>query len=118
MGIDFSALKHCPTSFTDGLEFFEDVKEWADQYERQYMVPNKWNHQLAEETTAILITNVPKLLKPIVKNFVITLMDERLRKTMMYEKAPAIYPKIVNFVFGVRKILMKYAFPLRPYVLR
>jgi hypothetical protein len=57
MGIDYEPLRHGPSSFKDGLEFFEDIKEWADQYEREHMVPNKWNHQLAEETSAILLTN-------------------------------------------------------------
>ncbi|KAH8731229.1 hypothetical protein GQ44DRAFT_699548 [Phaeosphaeriaceae sp. PMI808] len=118
MEIDFSPLRHGPNSFRDGLEFFEDVKEWSDQYESRHMVPNKWNHQLAEETSRILITNVPGPMKPIAMNFVKTLMDDRLRKAMMYEDPPAIYPGIINFIFGIRRVLMTYCIPPRPNALR
>jgi hypothetical protein len=31
MNIDFSALKHGPHSFKDGLEFFNDIKEWSEE---------------------------------------------------------------------------------------
>jgi hypothetical protein len=118
MSIDFSALEHGPNSFKDGLEFFEDIKNWADQYERRYMVPNKWNHQLAEETSRILLSNVPGLMKPVAKNFVKALMDDRLRKAMMYDDPSSIYPMLVNGIFGIRKILMTYLFLPRPYALR
>lgn len=118
MGIDFSPLKHGPSSFKDGLEFFEDVKEWADQYESQYMVPNKWNHQLAEETSAILLTDVPRPLKPIAKEFVKALLDDRLRESMLYEKPAPIYKALVKGIFGFRKFLMHYLIPPRPEPLR
>jgi hypothetical protein len=118
MGIDYSPLKHGPNAFLDGIEFFEDIQEWADQYERKYMVPNKWNHQLAEETSAILLTNVPGPMKSTAKNFVKALMTDRLRKSMMYEDPPAIYPRLINLIFGVRKVLMTYLFPPRPWALR
>jgi hypothetical protein len=118
MGIDFSPLEHGPNSFRDGLEFFEDIKKWAEQYEQQYMVPNKWNHQLAEETSAILLTDVPKPMKPVAKNILKVLMDDRLRKSMMYEDPSSVYTHIVNSIFAVRKVLTTYLMPPRPYVLR
>jgi hypothetical protein len=118
MAIDFSALKHGPSSFTDGLEFFEDIKEWAGQYERKYMVPNKWNHQLAEETSAILLTDVPASAKPVAKEFVKALMDDRLRKSMMYEDPLPIYHSLIKYIFGARRIFMTYLAPPRPRFLR
>jgi hypothetical protein len=118
MSIDFSPLAHGPNSFKDGLEFFKDTKEWADQYERQYMLPNKWNHQLAEETSAILLTSVPASMKPTAKEFVKALMDDRLREAMMYEKPSPIYPKLVKIIFGARKIFSTYFCLPRPYAFR
>jgi hypothetical protein len=118
MGIDFSPLNHGPNSFKDGLEFFEDIKEWAVQYEQEYMVPNKWNHQLAEETSAILLTDVPISMKPYAKEVVKALMDDRLRESMMYEKPSAIYPWLINTIFGVRSFYMTYLIPPRPSMLR
>jgi hypothetical protein len=118
MGIDYSPLEHGPTSFKDGLEFFEDIKAWANQYESRYMVPNKWNHQLAEETTAILLTDVPKPMKPVAKNFVKVLMDDRLREAMMYDVPSPIYYKVMSSIFAVRRAISTYLLPPRPYALR
>jgi len=118
MGIDFSSLGHGPDSFQDGLEFFEDIKAWAEDYENRFMVPNQWNHQLAEETSAILLTDVPKSMKPTAKNFVKVLMDDRLRKSMMYDDPSPVYAYIVQTIFAVRKFFMTWLMPPRPYALR
>jgi hypothetical protein len=105
MGIQYDDLAHGPNDFKDGIEFFEDVKEWSDAYEKSYMVPvrhsvartvlcvhltdfpsqlqNKYNHQLAEETSKILLVNVPDVLHPIAKQGVITMLEDRLRIAMM-----------------------------------
>ena len=82
MSISFESLAHYP-HFRDGLEFFDDLKDWALTYETRTMVPDKWNHKLANETTAILLYDVPKSMKPFGKHVVSTLMDDRLRKAMM-----------------------------------
>lgn len=118
MGIDYSPLTHGPSNFKDGVEFCEDVKEWSNDYESRYMVPNKYNHQLAEETTRILLADVPGPLKRFGKTIVTALMDDRLRCAMMYEAPPAIYLKTIKFIFGVRKVFLKYLIPPRPYALR
>jgi hypothetical protein len=118
MGIDYSSLHHGPRSFKDGLEFFEDIKQWADDYEKKYMVPNNHNHQLAEETTRILLTDAPDALKPYGQNVVTALMDERLRRAMLYDDPPAIYLRIIKAIFGMRKFVSRYLLPPRPYTLR
>jgi hypothetical protein len=118
MGIDYTDLRHGPNSFKDGLEFFEDINEWSDEYESQHMVPNQYNYQLAEETTRILLANVPELLKPFGKKIVTALMDERLRLAMLYDKPSTIYPTIVNAILGVRKFFLKFLILPRPYALR
>jgi hypothetical protein len=118
MGIDYTGLRHGPSSFRDGLEFFEDVKEWSDDYENQNMVPSQHNHQLAEETTRILLAAAPDFMKPFGKKIVTALMDERLRLAMMYEKPSAVYPAIVNTILGVRKVFLKFLMPPRPYIFR
>lgn len=117
MSISFTPLRHSP-SFRNGLEFFHDVKEWSNAYETRTMVPDKHNHQLAEETSRILLTNVPGPLKQYAKQFVVTLMDERLRKAMLYPEPPAIYRKIINVVFTFRRLFTTYLLPPRPYAWR
>lgn len=116
--IDFSPLRHGPSSFRDGLEFYHDLVAWADAYEQRAMVPDAHNHQLAEETTAILLTNVPSFLKPIGRQAVVSLMDIRLRKAMIYDCAPSAYYKLVPAVFKLRAWFLTWLMPPRPYALR
>lgn len=118
MGIDFTDLRHGPHAFQDGLEFFEDVKEWADKYEEDKMVPDKYNHQLAEKTTRILLANAPDALKPYGQNVVTALMDDRLRRAMLYDDPLPVYLKIVKAIFGFRKIISRNLLPPRPWALR
>ncbi|KAF2746394.1 hypothetical protein M011DRAFT_425006 [Sporormia fimetaria CBS 119925] len=117
-GINFSALQHGPNDFRDGLEFYEDLRTWADEYENRAMVPDKHNHLVAEETTALLVCNIPTFLRPVARNFVVALMDERLRKAMVYEPVLAIHHRLVDVMFAVRRFVSLYLFPPRPYFLR
>lgn len=118
MSIDFSDLCHGPHAFKDGLEFFEDVKEWAGKYEEEKMVPDKFNHQLAEETTRILLADVPDALKLYGRNVVTALMDDRLRRAMLYADPPPMYLNIVKGIFGFRKFVSRNLLPPRPWALR
>lgn len=118
MGINYADLPHGPDAFQDGLEFFEDLKDWADQYEKQHMVPDRFNQQLAEETTRILLVNVPKTFKPYGQYFVTALMDARLRSAMMYDDPPQIYFKTIKAIFGVRKFISRNLLPPRPHAFR
>lgn len=117
MGISFAPLAHYP-DFRDGLEFFEDLTAWALEYESEVMLPDEWNHKLANETTAILLFNVPDALKPAGKHAVSALMDDRLRKSMIYPDPPAIYTHLTNTLLTLRALLIRYFFLPRPYFLR
>jgi hypothetical protein len=118
MGIDYKDLRHGPHAFKDGLTFFEDVREWADSYEKARMVPDKYNHQLAEETTRILLADAPDALKPYGQRVVTALMDDRLRRAMIYDEPPPVYLKIVEAMFGFRKFVSRNLLPPRPWALR
>lgn len=118
MGISFAPLASGPSGFRDGLQFTEELQAWSEAYEREFMVPDKWNNKLADETVAILIYNLPKWLKGPACKVVVALMDERLRKAMIYPPPPSGYTTFVNIAFAARKIFLRsFALP-RPYFLR
>ena len=71
-------------TWKDGLQWLEEVMEWSEQYEREYMVPNVNSMKTADETTTILLWGIPKSLKGVGKHFVSALMGDRLRNSMMY----------------------------------
>lgn len=118
MGIDYSCLRNGPNNFKNGYQFFEDVKEWQEEYEKRVMLPNKYNHQLAEETTRILLASVPGFMKPFGKKLVVALLDDRLRIAMMYDAISPNYLRAIKAIFGVRKFLMNWFIPPRPWFMR
>ena len=70
-------------SWRDGLEWWEEICEWSQAYERVKMVPAETNRKTAEETTRILLWTIPGPLKGVGRHLVSALMDDRLRKAMM-----------------------------------
>lgn len=118
MGIDYSCLAHGPDRFKDGLEFFEDIKKWSEEYEESCMVPNSYNHQLAEETTRILLASVPSPMRGVGKKLVTALMTDRLRRAMLYDPISPNWLRFIKFAFGVRSTLLTWLIPPRPYSMR
>ena len=83
MEIDFGGLKSVERGWRDGLEWLEEVGDWAEEYERRCMVPSESNRFVAHQTVEILLWHVPGWGKGVAKKVVSALMDERLRKAMM-----------------------------------
>ena len=87
MGISWEKLKSGTGgkegTWKDGLQWFEEIEEWSEQYEKECMVPNVDSHKTANETTRILLWSVPGPVKGAGKNIVSALMDQRLRDAMM-----------------------------------
>ncbi len=87
MGIGYEKLKsggEGGEGWRDGLEWLEEVIEWAKGYEKKAMMPDENNRKTAEHTVAILLWGVPNLMKPFGKRVVSAIMDDRLRNAMMY----------------------------------
>ena len=117
MGIELRGL---PTydagrGFVDGLQFLEELCDWAEQYEREHMVPNEKNFLVAEQTVALLLYLVPSSLKTVGKKAVYTLMDERLRRSMLYPDPPARLTSMVHGLLRFRALMIRHLFPPRYY---
>ena len=84
MLIDYGNLPSAKRGFQDGIQWLEEIWCWAEEYEIKHMVPSKSNHQTANETTAILLFNLPDALKSVGKHAVSAVMDDRLRNAMMF----------------------------------
>lgn len=91
MSISFDSLKSGKVGFRDGLHWLEEVLQWAEDYEKQKMVPHISNKITADETVSLLLWNIPPAMKGIGENLVRALMDARLRAAMMYVKYPNTY---------------------------
>ena len=92
MGIEYANfLDHGKEGWKDGLQWFEDVSAWAEEYEVTAMKPSIDNHRTAEETTKLLLWYVPDWAKGLGKLLVVTLMDQRLRTAMLYATSSCAY---------------------------
>ncbi|KAJ5682260.1 hypothetical protein N7462_005425 [Penicillium macrosclerotiorum] len=84
LGISYDALPSGRTGFTDGLHWLDELAVWSDAYEVRCMLPDPKNRQTADQTTRVLVYMLPKVLHPIGLQFVSFMMDDRLRKAMLY----------------------------------
>jgi hypothetical protein len=71
------------SEWTDGLEFYKDVKTWAEDYERKFMVPAVSNKKMADELLPILLFYVPQAMRSLAALVIGVLMGGRLREAMM-----------------------------------
>lgn len=70
--------------FKDGIQWLEEMNAWSEKYEAEKMVPDAKNRETADQTTAVLLYMLPKVLHPVGLQFVSFMMDERLRRAMLY----------------------------------
>jgi len=121
MGIGSEKLKsggEGGAGWVDGLQWLEEVEAWGEEYEQRCMVPHKDNWKTAEQTMELLLWGLPQALKPFGKKVVCVLMDDRLRRAMMYPTPPQLYLTLVPLVLALRKYAIRHFFFPRPYFLR
>lgn len=115
MGIDYGTLKSGSEGWTDGLQWMEELAEWAEEYEKVHMVSHLDNFKTAEATVAILLYAIPSWGKGFGKQLVTVLMDERLRKAIMYEKPPQWLTTLTHLILDLRKYTLRFFFLPRPF---
>ncbi|PBP24545.1 hypothetical protein BUE80_DR004567 [Diplocarpon rosae] len=106
------------SEWADGIAFYEDIKAWAEGYEREFMMPATSNKITADELIPLLLFYLPSGLKEAGKHMVGVLMGERLRAAMMHPTPPAKYFQIANAVFGMRRFFLEYLSLPRPGFMR
>jgi hypothetical protein len=83
LDIGYEALPSGKDGFRDGIHWLEEIEEWSREYEGKYMVPDVKNRETADQTTAILVYMLPRVLHPVGLQFVSFMMDDRLRRAML-----------------------------------
>ncbi|KAJ9316910.1 hypothetical protein DTO271D3_2649 [Paecilomyces variotii] len=118
MQISYEALPSYKTGFRDGLHWLEEMDVWRRAYEKEKMVPDQKNKCTADQTTSILVYMLPTRMEHIGYKFVSYMMDDRLRRAMMYEPPPALYATLFSAMLAIRKYFLRYLALPRPYFLR
>lgn len=117
MNISYHDLAHYEI-WVDGLQFYEDIQKWAEEYEIRCMVPSKSNQQIADELVPLLIFYVPGMFRPFASKIIAAIMGERLRSAMMFPTPPEHYLQIANTIFLVRRLFLRYFSLPRPQFMR
>lgn len=117
MGIQYKGLL-AHSEWVDGLDFYHDICDWAEEYEEKYMVPAQTNKQTADELVPLLLFYIPKNFKPAASHLVGVLMGNRLRKAMLYPTPPRIYFNIATAIFETRRFFLRYLSLPRPGFMR
>ena len=89
---------------------YPEIRDWADEYEKRTMLPHETNHELAEVTTGLLLYYTPNFMKGFAKKILIALMDDRLRKAMIYPPPSQFYREFINKSFAIRGFLLRNFF--------
>ncbi|RAH48197.1 uncharacterized protein BO95DRAFT_408625 [Aspergillus brunneoviolaceus CBS 621.78] len=118
LNISYDALPSGKNGFQDGLHWLEEAIAWADAYEAKCMVPHVKNRETADQTTEVLLYMVPEAFKHVGLKFVSYMMDDRLRKAMMYDPPPTAYARVFAGLLAVRRFAMRHLALPRPYILR
>ncbi|TGO60857.1 hypothetical protein BCON_0032g00520 [Botryotinia convoluta] len=113
MGISYRDLRRF-NEWRDGIEFFEDIKKWAEDYERKFMVPNEYNKKTADELVPLLLFLVPKALLPFARDAVGVLMGPLLRSAMIYPEPSRLNKLLTISILRTRQLFRRYLSLPRP----
>lgn len=83
MDIEYKGYLRRAGEWRDGVEFAEDITEWAAQYERDAMRPAETNRAMGGELMRLLTYHVPGFLQPFVEEVLTVLMGDRLRDAFL-----------------------------------
>jgi hypothetical protein len=113
MKISYADLPSC-NGWRDGLHWYDELEAWNIAYEKRCMVPAMTNKKTADETTALILYDLPKSWWPAGRQLVSALMDSRLQKAMMYDPPPRWVQSLVDGIFYTRKLALRYLALPRP----
>lgn len=117
MGIEYGG-RLARSEWADGLEFYEDIKNWAEAYEVQYMVPAASNKTTSDELVPLLLFYVPTAFKSAASHVIGVLMGIRLRAAMSFPTPPRFYFNLAYVVFEARRFYLRYLSLPRPEFMR
>ncbi|KAJ6143810.1 hypothetical protein N7471_003263 [Penicillium samsonianum] len=117
LDISYEKLPSGKTGFRDGIQWLEEIDAWGEEYEAKFMVPDVKNREMADQTTAVLVYMLPEMLHPVGLQVVSFMMDDRLRKAMLYEPPSAFCTALLSTILTARRLFLRYLSLPRPYFL-
>jgi hypothetical protein len=85
-----------------------DLEKWTKDYEEKHMIYSKNNQICGEATLALMIIQYPKFMQSFIRKVLLSFVDERLRVSMGFEKAPFWMKYLTRFLLNIRAFVLRY----------
>lgn len=95
-------------TWADGMEFVQDITQWAKGYEVEAMKPHPDNRKLADALVGLMFFYAPTSMRPFALQILTVLMGDRVREAFLYPE-PSISAAFVAFgLLNARRIFLRY----------
>ncbi|KAI0146294.1 hypothetical protein GGR57DRAFT_479442 [Xylariaceae sp. FL1272] len=116
--ISYEALPSCTKGWIDGLHWLEELDTWSRLYQSDHVEFSEVNVEVANATKALVLCQVPRSLHRLVWGIVAILLGPQVQKAMRIPEPLRGLQSGFDFVITIRKYILRYAFPPRPYFFR
>ncbi len=80
--MSFDLLPRSQAGWKDGVEWLDQLDCWSREYQDTHMVPASTN-KAADATLYHILWKVPERLKPVGKQIIAAILEDKLREAMM-----------------------------------
>ncbi|CAF3845583.1 unnamed protein product [Rotaria magnacalcarata] len=95
-----------------GIEYipsaYEELEIWKNDYEKEHMIFSKTNKICGEATLNLMTSIYPVWMQGFIRNVLLSIVDERLRLAMDFEKPPTWIKRLTITIFRIRAFLLRH----------
>jgi hypothetical protein len=103
MDISYERLVSSGCVWRDGLHWLEELEAWSLGYEEESMGAAEANNRLARATLDAALFNVPRFLRGFGERFMVSILEPRIRKALVYFYASLFRGNCTNAVIQARR---------------
>lgn len=107
MNIDYASLLPQKT-FGDGLEFYDAMAKWTNEYEAKHMKFASSNKAAGDSSIAMILHNVPGFAKEFVKRCMCTAMPAHLRESVGLPHPSPTIERFTAVLVEMRRFYLRY----------
>jgi hypothetical protein len=121
LGIDleipFTPLKSSKIGWQDGLQFLDELIQWATMYEKEVAKPTATGDQYVRVYVDSAARKMGQSVTSILRQIVGSDLDETMRKSLCIEAPGTVLSTILSVVRTTRQVLLRYLALPRPQIL-
>lgn len=116
--ITYEALPSHSQGWSDGLHWLDELDSWSQQYEEHHVEVSDFNVEVVNATRELVLCQIPKGLHGVVWGIVAIVLGPQVRRAMRITEPSNGLELVFNSMITLRKYILRYACPPRPYFLR